>query len=85
MGIGTDQQEQSALEQDHLVMGRVKEEHGCTENVKLLLANGADTTMRTASGKSAADLAWQQGYNMIISLLEQTAVSQSERPWWKFW
>ncbi|WP_196303032.1 ankyrin repeat domain-containing protein [Chromobacterium violaceum] len=54
-------------------------ENGCTENVKLLLENGADTTIRTSSGKSAADLARQQGYEMIATLLEAAAISQGRR------
>ncbi|AVG17491.1 hypothetical protein CFN79_17380 [Chromobacterium vaccinii] len=60
-------------------------ENGCAENVKFLLENGADITIRTASGKSAADLARQQGHKMIATLLEPTAISQPEQPWWKFW
>ncbi|WP_168194935.1 ankyrin repeat domain-containing protein [Chromobacterium phragmitis] len=54
-------------------------ENGCTGNVKLLLGNGADTTIRTSSGKSAADLARQQGYEMIATLRETAAISQPER------
>ncbi|AUH53586.1 hypothetical protein CXB49_09185 [Chromobacterium sp. ATCC 53434] len=54
-------------------------ENGCAGNVKLLLGNGADTTIRTSSEKSAADLARQQGYEMIATLLETATISQPER------
>lgn len=60
-------------------------ENGCAENIRLLLAHGADAAIRTSSGKSATDLARQQGHKMIVSLLEPTAISRPERSRWKFW
>jgi ankyrin repeat protein len=60
-------------------------ENGCIDNVKLLLANGADVAIRTTDGKFAVDLARLQGHTGIVSLFEPGATTQHEKPWWKFW
>lgn len=60
-------------------------ENGCIDNVKLLLACGADITIKTATGKTALDLATQQGHDTIVHLLEQAAPSKPDKPWWKVW
>jgi ankyrin repeat protein len=60
-------------------------ENGCIENVKVLLANGADATIQTATGKTAVDFARLQGHEAIVNLMEPAAITQTERPWWKVW
>ncbi|WP_058936058.1 ankyrin repeat domain-containing protein [Roseateles depolymerans] len=60
-------------------------ENGCLENVQLFLASGADVTIKTASGKTAADLARLQGHDAIVALLEPAPTAKGKRPWWKFW
>ena len=60
-------------------------ENGCIENAELLLASGADATIKTTSGRTAVDLARLQGHDAIVGLLEPAATAKRERPWWKFW
>jgi ankyrin repeat protein len=60
-------------------------ENGCIVNVKILLANGADVTIKTATGKTPVDFAKLQGHHAIVDLMEPATTPQTERPWWKFW
>jgi ankyrin repeat protein len=45
-------------------------ENGVLENVKLLIANGADVTAQLSDGKTPLDLAKAQGHADVVAFLE---------------
>jgi ankyrin repeat protein len=48
-------------------------ENGVLENVKLLVANGADVSAKTVNGKTPHDLAKAQGHTGVVIFLESQA------------
>jgi ankyrin repeat protein len=60
-------------------------ENGCVENAKVLLENGADTSAKSISGKTAAETARQAGHSLLADLLSANAAGDEKKGWWKFW